>query len=156
MRRAFMLAGIAGSLVACGDDGSSLSAAEYRQRADEICRSAAHEREAVPRSLKGRERAERVGPTSRNRWSEFSALEPPPELAADHRALVASKEQGDRLLREIAEALGNDLRARRSTRRPDELRRELIRLGRRDLAVARRLGISRDCGDLSGWAADPA
>jgi hypothetical protein len=125
-----------------GDDGPS--ADDYREEANRICADSKRAVEALPppTSAAGFERyLARVKGIGRRYDRAFEALEPPPELRAQHRRVVRLSKEGDQLLEELQTAL-------RGGRQPlDALRSnlpELERLAREGNALARRMDLP-DC-----------
>jgi uncharacterized protein YciI len=135
-----LLAAAALGLAACGPDSrdDEVSASEYRDRVNAICRDA--ERDAA-KAVEESDPFERVAVVAGRYQRRLEATEPPPELGARHDEFVR---EGRRSLKVLE---GLDDRARRA-RDPQALvpkvQAELRDLVTDGNAAARRLGV-RDC-----------
>jgi hypothetical protein len=99
----------AAGLPGCGDDsgGDELSATEYRQRANRICREA--EREAARLERAGlREQIERSADAAERSQERFEELEPPEELQDKHDEAVRRGREAIELLREAQREFEGD------------------------------------------------
>jgi hypothetical protein len=136
---AALLAAAAG-LPGCGDDsgGDQLSATEYRERANRICREAEREARRLERASV-REQLEQSADAAERSQERFEQLEPPDELRDKHDEAVRKGREALELLREAQREFEGD-RAGSVLGVVGELER-VVREGN---AVARELGLD-DC-----------
>ena len=140
-RFAPLLAAAALGLAACGSDSDDgqLSAEEYRERGNRICREVAVEAERASREADPLKGLEGTIEQAEQYQRRFEDLEPTDELRRLHERSVDQGRRALRLLRETREAL--------EAERPGELQRlvpeteELVAEGN---TTVRRLGLN-DC-----------
>ena len=147
-----------GALGGCGGDDDGGNAAAYREEANRLCAASERAVEDLPppTSAASFERyLERGRQIARRYDREFAALEPPEELAAQHRKAVDLSKEGERLLDELLVSL-------REGRQPlDAIRSnlpELERVAREGNALARRMKLPECVTPLGvpGAAPEPA
>ena len=139
---------------ACGDDEPRLTAAEYRERADEICRETSSELREIPDPVGPEDilpTFERAAPLTSAQLEDLRALNPPEELEEAHDDAMAALDEQVSLTEDAIERLRdgepavdvvNDVVAR-----VDEL-------DRRADELALELGL-RVCGEASDEASAP-
>jgi hypothetical protein len=126
-------------LSACGpDSGDQLTAGEYRERGNRICREA--ERDARSLERAGfRAQLERSADAAEEYQRRFEELEPPDELADEHRRAVGHGREVIQLLRRAEQAVEAGDRGE-----VVEVLGELERIVREGNATSRELGLT-DC-----------
>jgi hypothetical protein len=140
-RFAAALVAAAAGLAGCGgdSDGDQLSAREYRERGNRICREAERDAQRLERAGL-REQLEQSADAAERSQERFEQLEPPDELRDLHEEAERRGREGVELLREAQREFEGDRNAGSLLRVIGELER-VVREGNE---ITRELGLT-DC-----------
>ena len=147
-----------GALGACGGDDNGGDVAAYREEANRLCEASERAVEALPppTSAASFERyLERGQQIARRYDRQFAALQPPEELAAQHRKAVELSKEGEQLVDELLVSLRNGRQPLNTLRSNLP---ELQRIAREGNALARQMKLPECVTPLGvpGAAPEPA